>query len=83
VSIFQFQPRWKEELIVTGPGGSFTLEHPMGKRSVYLPDEHGWVRNAPPWCANLWPILYSELQTYCTQEGIDFYVEAGSWVDFA
>jgi len=36
---FQFEPRWKEELVVKGSGGSFVLELPMGVYSAYLPTQ--------------------------------------------
>lgn len=62
---FQFQPRWKEELVVTGPGGSFVLELPMGVLSVYLPTEAIWRTKAPAWAADLWPVLRSELGEWC------------------
>ncbi|WP_201276301.1 hypothetical protein [Methylotetracoccus oryzae] len=55
MSVFQFEPRWKEELLCTGTGGSFVLEFPMGSLSVYVPTEAVWKRDAPQWASNLWP----------------------------
>ncbi len=43
MSKFKFQPRWKEELVVTGDGGQFILELPMGVLSAYLPTESAWI----------------------------------------
>lgn len=34
---FRFAPRWKEELVVTGPGGAFILDLPMGVLTAVLP----------------------------------------------
>jgi hypothetical protein len=51
--MFQFKPRWKEELVVSGPGGSFVLELPMGVLSAYLPTEETWRSKAPAWAADL------------------------------
>ena len=62
---FQFQPRWKEELVVTGPGGAFVLELPMGVLSAYLPTEVIWPTKAPAWASGLWPVLRSELGEWC------------------
>ena len=62
---FTFQPRWKEELVCTGPGGRFVLELPMGILSAYLPTEAGWTRTAPSWARDLWPILHAELAAWC------------------
>ena len=62
---FQFQPRWKEELLVTGPGGSLVLELSMGVLSAYLPTEAVWRTKAPVWAADLWPVLQSELREWC------------------
>jgi hypothetical protein len=63
--MFQFQPRWKEELVVTGPGGTFVLELPMGVLTAYLPTENAWQRKAPPWASGLWAILRAELSEWC------------------
>ena len=45
--LFDFQPRWKEEWVVTGAGGSFVLDLPIGVLSAYLPDESEWSRRGP------------------------------------
>jgi hypothetical protein len=63
--MFSFQPRWKEELVVTGPGGSFILELPMGSLSAYLPTEQVWHDKAPSWARDLWPVLKAELEQWC------------------
>ena len=63
--IFRFQPRWKEELVVSGPGGSFVLELPMGALSAYLPTEATWPGKAPAWAVDLWPVLRSDLEEWC------------------
>lgn len=63
--IFNFKPRWKEELVCTGPGGSFVLELPMGMLTAYLPTEDAFRIRAPAWAANLWPQLKGELSQWC------------------
>lgn len=62
---FRFTPRWKEELIVTGPGGAFILELPMGVLTACLPTEEAWPRKAPTWAHDLWPTLKVELEAWC------------------
>ena len=62
---FSFEPRWKEQLVVTGPGGTFVLELPMGVLSAYLPTEPVWRVKAPAWAADLWPVLKTELERWC------------------
>lgn len=62
---FQFTPRWKEELVVVGPGGSFILELPMGELTAYLPSEEVWPAVAPEWAVDLWPTLRAELGHWC------------------
>ena len=47
MTTFTFQARWKEELVCTGPGGSFILELPMGVLSAYLPTEESWKEKTP------------------------------------
>lgn len=63
--VFHFRARWKEELVVTGPGGSFILELPMGVLSAYLPTEDVWATVSPPWAMSLWPTLKAELERWC------------------
>jgi hypothetical protein len=65
VSIFAFRAKWKEELVCTGPGGSFVLELPMGILTAYLPTEEAFERKAPSWAQCLWPQLKDELSQWC------------------
>jgi len=62
---FRFTARWKEELVVTGPGGSFILELPMGILTARLPTEQAWPTVAPNWAVDLWPVLKTELEQWC------------------
>ncbi|MES2444068.1 MAG: hypothetical protein V4574_14660 [Pseudomonadota bacterium] len=73
--LFHFQPRWKEELVVTASGGSFVLELPMGVLSAYLPTEAEWRRRAPGWAISLWPRLKVELEAWCSQNNAAFYID--------
>ena len=73
--MFQFQPRWKEELVVTGPGGMLVLEHPMGVPTVYLPTEREWQRRAPAWAGSMYPALKDELEAWCSHHGMRLVVE--------
>lgn len=73
--VFDFLPRWKEELVVTGPGGAFILDLPMGILSAYLPSEVAWRRQAPAWAKDLWPVLRDELQAWCAFNNARLYVE--------
>lgn len=63
--VFEFKPRWKEELVCTGPGGSFFLELSMGTLTAYLPSEQAFRSNTPAWAADLWPQLRIELEQWC------------------
>jgi hypothetical protein len=67
MSEFKFQPRWKEELVVTGSGGSLILELPMGILSAYLPTEEIWSQKAPSWAKGLYHELKSELEAWCME----------------
>ena len=62
---FQFSPRWKEMMIVTGPGGHFTLDFWMGIPTISLPPEGRWREVAPSWAAELWLELKAELEDWC------------------
>jgi hypothetical protein len=77
---FQFQPRWKEELVVNGPGGNFVLELPMGVLSAYLPTEIAWLRKAPDWAKHLWPELRNELETWCQNNNAELVIDESASV---
>lgn len=66
---FRFTPRWKEELVVAGPGGSFILALPMGVLTACLPTEQAWPTVAPAWAIDLWPVLKPELERWCAANG--------------
>ncbi len=78
--LFHFQSRWKEELVVSGSGGSFVLELPMGVLSAYLPTEAEWRRRAPEWTRSLWPELKRELEKWCHENNAQFYVDPSASV---
>ena len=75
MNTFKFQARWKEELVVTGPGGSFILELPMGVLSAYLPTESAWNKKAPPWAKDLYPELKKELEIWCRENKAEFVID--------
>lgn len=78
--VFSFQPRWKEELVVTGSGGAFVLDLPMGVLSVHLPLETTWQEQAPEWARSLWSVLKEELEEWCLEHDADFYISASAGV---
>ena len=80
MSTFTFSPRWKEELICTGPGGTFVLELPMGVPSAFLPTEEVWRTTAPSWARDLWPVLKSELETWCEENKIRLVIDESAAV---
>jgi len=80
MSTFRFQPQWKEELVVTGPGGSLVLELPMGILSAYLPTEDAWSRKAPAWAKHLYPQLKQELEQWCRDNDAEFIIDASAAV---
>ena len=75
MSMFTFGPRWREELVCTGPGGTFILELPMGVLSAYLPTEEAWQRKAPEWARKLWPVLKTELEEWCRVNHAKFVID--------
>jgi hypothetical protein len=74
--LFAFQPRWKEELAVTGPGGGFILAFWMGIPTVSLPPEERWAEVAPAWAADLWRELHDQLSAWCQAEGVRFEIDS-------
>lgn len=75
---FKFEPRWKEELLVTGEGGRFVLEMPMGVSSVYFPSESIWQDLSPDWAKSQYNDIETELSRWCSDHAIDLYVSASA-----
>ena len=73
-------PRWKEELVCAGPGGSFILELPMGVLTAYLPTEEAWKQKAPAWAVDLWPVLRTELADWCKANNAGFVIDPSASV---
>ena len=78
--IFRFAPRWKEELVVSGPGGDFILSFWMGVPTVSLPPWSEWLIVAPEWARPLWTQLYEELAGWCRANGATLEVSPKSSV---
>ena len=74
--IFTFQPRWKEELVVTSKNGSFILDLSMGILSAYLPTQNVWHEKAPIWAKDSWPELKQELEAWCKENNAKFIIDA-------
>lgn len=77
---FRFLARWKEELVVTGPGGSFILELPMGVLTACLPTHEVWWTVAPEWAVDLWPVLRAELGKWCAANSADLQIDPSATV---
>ncbi len=80
MSTFTFEPRWKEELVCTGPGGRFILEFTMGRLGAYLPPETLWRQTGPAWAHELWPQLKTDLEAWCHANSARFYIDETAWV---
>jgi hypothetical protein len=78
---FEFQPRWKEELVCRCREGAFVLELPMGVLSAYLPTEAEWQRRAPLWARTMWPVLHAELADWCRRYDAKLYIEATATIE--
>lgn len=78
MSLFQFKPRWKEELVCIGPGGAFVLDFPMGVPTVYFPTQHAWAQCAPDWARELWPVLKTELEAWCETGNVQFVLDGSA-----
>jgi hypothetical protein len=72
---FCFQPRWKEELLVSADDRSFVLELSMGVLTAHLPTETKWRQRAPRWAMDLWPILKADLAAWCEAYGARLIIE--------
>ena len=80
MTTFQFQPQWKEELVVTASDGSFTLDLTMGILRAYLPTEANWPKIAPSWAKDLYPVLKEELEAWCKANNAGFVIDEAAGV---
>ena len=81
-TIFKFNARWKEELVVSCFGDEFILEYTMGVSTIFLPTRAVWQQSAPDWAKNHYTELKTELESWCKKNQIPLRVEARAWVDF-
>ena len=77
---FKFQAKWKEELIVTGEGGHFILDLPMGILSAYLPTEKAWKTKSPDWAKDYYIELKEELERWCFKNNAQLVVDETAYV---
>ena len=77
---FNFNPRWKEELVCSCQSGDFILEMTMGTLSVFLPTKEIWEANAPEWAKPHWGDLHIQLEEWCKKEKIPLVIESNAWV---
>lgn len=78
---FKFQPRWKEELVVSGEGGQFILELPMGILSAHLPTEATWKSKSPDWAKDHYSELRAELEEWCIRNNAKFVIDEAAGVE--
>jgi len=65
VAAYDFEPRWKEELVCAGPAGRLVFELTMGVPTVYFPTEEAWVKQAPPWAQSRRDEILAALRAWC------------------
>lgn len=61
--------------MVTGEGGEFILELPMGILTAYLPTEDAWSKKSPGWAKHLYPDLKTELELWCEENKAQFVID--------
>jgi hypothetical protein len=65
-----FAPRWREELVVTGPLGTLVFEFTMGSKHVYFPDEARWCASVPTWAREHWQEYLAACRAWCERERV-------------
>ena len=70
MNIFEFEPRWKEEIVCTTDVGSFILDYGMLKPTVYLPSKIAWKNKSPKLAYDLWDTLHDELTKWCADNNV-------------
>jgi hypothetical protein len=81
-SKIQFQSKWKEELVGTMDGKSFTIEMTMGVLTVYFPTVAKWETSAPNWARKEWERVRVDLADWCEHQKIPLVIEDDAWVSF-
>lgn len=70
---FDFQPRWKEELLCSCELGELTIEMSMGVDTVWIPSRERWAEIAPPWAQPWWDAFHRQLLAWCDARQIPWY----------
>lgn len=72
---YNFQARWKEELVCSTPAKSFVLKFPMGNPTVYFPNECRWKEVGPSWATEDWPALHEQLRAWCKKNNVELMID--------
>jgi hypothetical protein len=78
----RFQPKWKELLVCTMDGKTFSVELTMGVLTVYFPEKAKWEATAPAWARGQWNRVQGDLSAWCLQEKIPLVIDEKAWVEF-
>ena len=80
---FQFSPRWKEEVVGSLDGRSFSIELSMGSAChAYLPTQERWEAAAPDWAKGIWEKVRSDIEAWCESQRYPLTIAANCWVSF-
>jgi len=80
--IFEFKPKWKEELVCICGKHEFTVELRMGKMHIYFPTEPKWESMAPSWAKGMWESARDQTKTWAVSQNIPFDVDLQAWIAF-
>ena len=72
---YQFNVRWKEELVCSCPEGALVLDFTMGVPTVYFPSEEIWQQRAPAWAKDKRVEILDELTEWCRSEKVPLIVD--------
>lgn len=75
VGKFKFQPKWKEELVISADEGSFKIDLAMGVLTAFLPTEEDWPEKAPDWARDMYAILKEELEVWCAENNAKLVID--------
>jgi hypothetical protein len=77
VSTYQFQEKWKEQLVCRCAEGQIVFEMTMGIPAVYFPTEKRWneIVVAPHWASQKRAEILAELTEWCARKNLPLHVD--------
>lgn len=80
MTIIDFKPRWREELVARSSEGILIFELTMGQYHVYFPTLERWESTVPAWAKGKWQVYQDQCALWCKGNRIPLTITDDAYV---